>query len=254
MKISFDKGSAVPYYHQIKEGLKALIASGELKPGDMLPSELSLSEQLEISRLVVHRAYRELVTEGLLIRKRAKGTFISPPIKRDYNVAGTLSSMTENLLANGLEPTNKILLQELETADETVRAALQLPEGKEHPVGGQVVHLRNLRFASGLPFAVEDTYLSYERFPALLEMDLNNQSLYTMLEKRYDAHPQEALDLLSVGAATRSEGELLGMHIGAPVMRVERRSTDRGGLPVELTRSVFHAERYQFVARMVRSE
>jgi DNA-binding GntR family transcriptional regulator len=36
-------------------------------------------------------------------------------------------------------------------------------------------------------------------------------------------------------------------------MRVERRSTDRGGLPVELTRSVFHAERIQFVARMVRS-
>jgi GntR family transcriptional regulator len=253
MKINFDKGSAVPYYHQIKEALKALIAGGELKPGDMLPSELSLSEKLEISRLVVNRAYRELVTEGLLIRKRAKGTFVSPPVKRDYNVAGALSSMTANLLANGLEPTNKILVQELEKADETVRAALQLPEGKEHPVGGWVVHLRNLRFASGLPFAIEDTYLSYERFPALLEMDLNNQSLYTMLEKRYDAHPQEALDLLSVGAATHEEASLLGIHKGAPVMRVERKSTDRGGLPVELTRSVFHAERYQFVAHMVRN-
>ncbi len=98
MNINFDKGSAVPYYHQIKEALKASIACGALKPGDMLPSELSLSEQLGISRLVVHRAYRELVTEGLLIRKRAKGTFVSPPIKRDYNVAGSLMSTTENLL------------------------------------------------------------------------------------------------------------------------------------------------------------
>jgi GntR family transcriptional regulator len=246
MHLNFDKASAVPYYHQIKEALKALIASGALKPGDMLPSELSLSEQLEISRLVVHRAYRELVTEGLLIRKRAKGTFVSPPIKRDYNVAGPLSSTSEQLLKMGLEPANTILAQELEPAGEAVRSSLQLPPG------AQVIHLRNLRYASRLPLAIEDTYLSYERFPALLKLDLNNRSLYAELEKSYDAHPQEALDLLSVGSATRSEAELLGIHSGAPVMRVERTSTDKRGQPVEFTRSVFHAERIQFVARMRR--
>ena len=208
----------------------------------MLPSELSLSEQLEISRLVVHRAYRELVTEGLLIRKRAKGTFVSPPIKRDYNVAGSLMSTTENLLNSGLEPTNTILAQELVAASEPVSGWLQIPPG------ASVVHLRNLRFASRLPFAIEDTYLSYERFPDLLKVDFNNQSLYTVLEKSYDAHPQEALDLLSVGAATSEEASLLGIHKNAPVMRVERKSTDKLGQPVEFTRSVFHAERIQFVA------
>src|SRR5512136_3397375 len=113
MYIIVNKQSAVPYYYQVKEAVKALIACGELKPGDMLPSELSLSEQLGISRLVVHRAYRELVTEGLLIRKRAKGTFVSPPLKRDYNVDGPLSSTSEQLLKMGLEPANTILAQEL---------------------------------------------------------------------------------------------------------------------------------------------
>ncbi len=54
MNIIFNKQSAVPYYHQIKEAVKAMITSGELKPGDMLLSEFSLSEQLGISRLVVH--------------------------------------------------------------------------------------------------------------------------------------------------------------------------------------------------------
>jgi GntR family transcriptional regulator len=246
MNITFDKASAVPYYHQIKESLKASIASGALKPGDMLPSELSLSEQLEISRLVVHRAYRELVTEGLLIRKRAKGTFVSPPIKRDYNVAGPLSSTSEQLLKMGLEPANTILAQELVAAGEAVSSSLQLPSG------AKVIHLRNLRYASSLPFAIEDTYLSYERFPGLLELDLNNRSLYAELESGYDAHPQEALDLLSVGAATSEEAGLLGIHKNAPVMRVERKSTDKDGHPVEFTRSVFHAERIQFVARMRR--
>src|SRR5512135_2105221 len=102
MNITVDKKSAIPYYHQVKEALKALIAFGELKPGDMLSSEFSLSEQLGISRLVVHRAYRELVSEGFLIRKRAKGTFVSPPSHRSYTVVGPLFSVTENMARVGL--------------------------------------------------------------------------------------------------------------------------------------------------------
>ncbi len=246
MNIIFDKSSAVPYYHQIKEALKAQIASGELKPGDMLPSELSLSEQLGVSRLVAHRAYRELVTEGLLIRKRAVGTFVSPPLKRDYNVAGSLMSTTESLLKNGLEPSNTLLAQEL------APASAEIARGLGIALGSPVIHLRNLRFASRLPFAIEDTYLPYGRFPDLLEADLKDTSLYAWLEEHCDAHPQEALDLLSVGAASREEARLLGIHKDAPVMRVERRSSDKSGTPVELTCSVFHADRIQFVARMRR--
>jgi GntR family transcriptional regulator len=248
LNISFNKQSAVPYYHQIKESLKALISNGELKPGEMLPSEAGLSEQLGISRLVVHRAYRELVMEGLLIRKRAIGTFIAPPIKRSYTVTGPLFSMTENLTADALDPSNKILLQEVITADEEIRNELKLEEGS------QVIHLRNLRMAKMLPFAIEEIYLSGDRFPSLATMNLNNCSLYTTLDEIYDAHPQEALDLITAGSASRQEAELLGINKGSPVMRLKRISKDRTGFLIEFSRIVFHADRYQFVARMQRDE
>jgi GntR family transcriptional regulator len=247
LNIIFNKQSAVPYYHQIKEGVKALITTGELNPGDMLPSELALSEQLGISRLVVHRAFRELVTEGLLIRKRAKGTYVAPLIKRSYMVTGPLFSMTENLSADSLEPSNKILVQEVIPAIEEMRNDLKLPEG------AQVIHLRNLRLAKQLPFAIEEMYIPWDRFPALVNMDLNNNSVYITLEKLYDAHPQEALDLITAGSATTQEAGLLGINKGAPVMRLKRISTDRLGLPVEYSKVVFHADRYQFVARMQRT-
>src|SRR5512136_1056648 len=149
MYIIVNKQSAVPYYYQVKEAVKALIACGELKPGDMLTSEFALSEQLGISRLVVNRAYRELVTEGLLIRKRAKGTFVAPPINRSYTVVGPLFIMTENLTRDGLEPSNKVLLQEVVQASLEARNELKLPEGT------RVVHLRALRMAKDLPFAIE---------------------------------------------------------------------------------------------------
>ncbi|HEY5982700.1 MAG TPA: GntR family transcriptional regulator [Anaerolineales bacterium] len=247
MHISIDRDSAVPFYHQVKEAVKAQIAHGELKPGDMLPSEFSLSEQLGISRLVVHRALRELVTEGLLIRKRAVGTFVSPPAKRGYSVVGPLLSMTENLARDGVRHQNQILKQEIIPADEAVKGELGL-------VGGaMVVHLYNLRLADGLPLAVEDMYFPAERFAALAELDLNNHSIYAALEKRYHAHPQEALDLVAAGAATRDEARLLGINKGAPVMRVQRTSTDRQGRCMEFSKVTFHAERYQFMARVQRT-
>jgi len=247
MNITVDKGSAVPYYAQVKEAVRALIACGELKPGDMLTTEFALSEQLGISRLVVHRAYRELVTEGLLIRKRAKGTFVSPPGHQSYTVVGPLFSVTEKMRRDGLATSNKIMLQEIIPASKEMLEGLNLTEG------APVIHLYNLRLVDQLPFSVEDMYLPAERFPKLAEMDLNNRSVYSTLEKLYDAHPQEALDLVSAGSATREEARLLGINKGAPVMRLKRMSTDRNGLPVEYSKVVFHAERYQFVARVKRA-
>lgn len=247
MDIRVDKGSAVPYYYQVKEAIKALIAKGDLKPGDMLSSEFSLSEQLGISRLVVHRAYRELVSEGLLIRKRAKGTFVSPPPQRSFTVVGPLFSMTENLTNDGLEPSSKVLLQEVIPASEEVMNELGLPEG------ARVTHLRAVRMAKGLPFAIEEMYFPYARFPALAELNLDNCSVYAILESIYASHPQEALDLLTAGSATHEDATLLGLHKGAPVMRVKRVSTDQKGVPMEYSKVVFHAERYQFVARMQRA-
>ncbi len=247
MNITFNKQSAVPYYHQVKESVKALIASGDLKPGEMLPSELSLSAQLGISRLVVHRAFRELVTEGLLIRKRAVGTFVAPPIKRSYTVTGPLFSMTENLSADALEPSNTILLQEVLPAGGEVATELKLS------ASAQVIHFRNLRLAKRLPFAIEEMYLPFDRFPALATLDMNNASVYATLEKIYDALPQEALDQVTAGSATAQEAALLGINKGAPVMRLKRVSTDRQGLTVEYSKVVFHADRYQFVARLQRT-
>jgi GntR family transcriptional regulator, N-acetylglucosamine utilization regulator len=246
LNINVDKQSAVPYYYQVKEAVKALIADGKLLPGDMLPSEYSLSEQLGISRLVVHRAYRELVAEGLLIRKRAKGTFVAPRMKRSFTVTGPLFSMTEDLSVDALEPSNKILTQEVIVAGEDIRNGLKLPEG------ATVIYINNLRLAKQLPFAIEEMYFSCDRFPALANLDLNNRSVYATLEKLYNAHPLEALDLISADVASSQEAKLLGINKGAPVMRVIRISTDRSGLPVEYSKIVFHAGRYQLVARMQR--
>lgn len=248
LHFSIDKRSAIPYYYQLKEKVKALIARDELKTGDMLPAEYRLSEQLGISRLVVHRAFRELVTEGLLIRVRARGTFVAPIMKHRFMVTGPLFSMTEDLSIDALEPSNRIMLQEVVSASEEVRNSLQLH------AGAMVIHIHNLRQAKKLPFAFEEMYFSHDRFPALAKMNLNDKSIYAILQKEYAAHPQEAVDLISADSANSQEARILGINTGAPVMRVIRASTDQSGVPVEYSKIVFHAGRYQLMARIRRME
>jgi GntR family transcriptional regulator, N-acetylglucosamine utilization regulator len=247
IRIRVDKKSAVPYYHQIKEAVKRLIARGRLKPGDMLPTEFSLSQQLGVSRLVVHRALRELVTDGLLIRQRGKGTFVAPLARSSVPVVGPLMSLTESLTRAGLSPQSQILTQEVIPAAGAVRSELGLSEG------ARVFHLYSLRLADGLPLAIDDVYHPADRFPALADLEWKNRSVYAMLEKLYDAHPQEAVDVITAGSATREEARLLGILKGAPVVRTQRTSTDRQGRSVEFSRVVFHAERYKFVVRVQRN-
>ncbi len=93
----------------------------------------------------------------------------------------------------------------------------------------RVIHLRNLRLAKQLPFAVEDMYLPFDRFPALASMDLNNTSLYVTLENIYRRPPAGSTRQVTAGSATGQEAGLLGINKGAPVMRLKRISTDRAG-------------------------
>ncbi len=68
-----DYHSTVPIYAQIKEKVKALILSGKLKPGDLLPSIRTLAKDLGVNVNTVARAYRELELEGVIRAERGEG-------------------------------------------------------------------------------------------------------------------------------------------------------------------------------------
>lgn len=64
---------------QIVQTLHRLIHDQELQPGDRLPSERSLAEQLGVSRPPVREAIRTLAGQGLLITRRGGGTYLQTP-------------------------------------------------------------------------------------------------------------------------------------------------------------------------------
>lgn len=77
LPIRFTKDSREPIYHQIEEQLKALIAGGNIRAGDPLPSIRKLSKDLEVSIITTRRAYQNLENQEFIRTVQGKGTFVA---------------------------------------------------------------------------------------------------------------------------------------------------------------------------------
>jgi GntR family transcriptional regulator len=69
--------SQVPAYEQIKSRIKALIMSGELSAGELLPSVRGLARDLKVSNITTIRAYADLENEGLITTVQGRGCFVN---------------------------------------------------------------------------------------------------------------------------------------------------------------------------------
>ena len=77
LDIYIDKDNHFPIYVQIKDQILGLIQSGQIKPGDRLPTLQELSVELLVNINTVALAYRDLTNNGTLISARGKGTFVA---------------------------------------------------------------------------------------------------------------------------------------------------------------------------------
>ena len=68
---------ARPMYLQIMEQIRQRIAVGDWAPGKELPSIRSLAASLRVSVITVKRAYEELETEGVIVTRHGKGSFVA---------------------------------------------------------------------------------------------------------------------------------------------------------------------------------
>ncbi|NLL42526.1 MAG: GntR family transcriptional regulator [Firmicutes bacterium] len=75
--MNIDFSTSIPIYLQIIEEFKRQIVTGELRPGDKIPSQRDLATQIKVNANTVQRAYREMETMGLVETLRGQGTFVS---------------------------------------------------------------------------------------------------------------------------------------------------------------------------------
>ena len=76
--IGLNYRDARPIYEQVRDGLRRLVITGALSPGDKLPSVRSMASTLAINPNTIQRAYDSLEAEGYLYTVAGKGSFAAP--------------------------------------------------------------------------------------------------------------------------------------------------------------------------------
>ena len=99
--------SDIPLYSQIVNIVKRNLSAGTLTAGELLPSEAELCRAFDVSRSTVRQAIGILESEGLVVRKQGRGTFVAEPKvrRRTENVY----SFTSEIRAMGMTPSSTLI-------------------------------------------------------------------------------------------------------------------------------------------------
>jgi GntR family transcriptional regulator len=226
-----------PMYFRIQQSILEQIQRGLLMPGRQLPTETELAQLYQVSRITAKRALDELVRQGLAFRQQGRGTYVAQTHIRDTSGFGSFS---DDMRSRGHVPGAKVLAFIQVEPEAEIRERLQLAQGE------QTYMLKRLRLADDRPVAVETAHLPCRLCPGLIDEDLNNHSLYSILTEKYHLVPTWADAELDAQIATEEESDLLDLEIGKPVLSARRVTFSANYDVIEVVKSVYRGDRFTF--------
>lgn len=222
---------------QIKLILRDQITSGVLRQGARLPTEPELMRQFGVSRITVSQALRDLVNEGLVVRRQGKGTFVSSRPLGWTNLGALLQRMPQRN-SDHVEHS----LNYLECAQPPTDVALDL----QLQPGDRTWIFTRVKVVEGAPGQWEQAYIPtawVRNDPTGYDGD--DLSRRYFIDILFELTGQEALRCRAfLQAVTLSEqvATAIGEVPGKPTIEVTRLWHNALGQPVLLTRSVLRPD------------
>lgn len=238
----------LPIYIQVREVLREQIDSGELQPGDKLPSEDQLAATYGISRMTLRRSLNDLIDMGLLYRRHGVGTFVSQSkVQRDHT---HLTNFFESCRLGGHQPDAAVLHKEIVLADDHMAQALGIKKGE------QLVRIVTLRFIDGTPITYHDAYLPVQYFPQLAVADKNDLGLESQhvwqLIEQFGYKVSNVVERLEARIADDELAEILEVAEGAPILYGERVLYSDDGTPLKYADCYNRGDRFSLTVVLER--
>jgi len=229
----------VPLYIQIAERLISRIESGDLSPGAQLAPERELSIELNVNRMTLRRALKVLESQGLLERRHGIGNFIANS-KIDRQTE-TIFRFSIGMAKRGYIPGTKLI------SVKVIEAEPQLAKDLDIRGSSRVYDILRLRCINQEPVMLEGYKIPLNWFPGLHEFDLENRSIYEILETEYEVKIARSRQSLEPIIANSFEAELLKINLGDPLMLEKRISYDADDQPVEFGKDRYRGDRFRFI-------
>ncbi|XVU26752.1 GntR family transcriptional regulator [Actinoplanes sp. CA-054009] len=213
-----------PLHQTVAAELRRRIRAGELEIGASLPSEAELCREFAASRGPIRQALAALRDEGMISSGQGKRPVVLDAVPAqpfEY-----FQSFTRRAELTGYVPGQQLQEIALRRPEAHVAAGLNLDPDT------LAVQLLRLRLLDGQPAMLERmTYIEPVGRP-LLDADLNAGSIYAyLIERGADLH--SARHTFDAVAADATDSRLLGVPVGAPLLRERRLTMDSTGAPIE---------------------
>ena len=240
---SLSLDSDISLYAQLVGIIKRNISTGVLPVGALLPSEAELCRCLNISRNTVRQAIGELEDEGLVIRKRGRGTFVADPAT---NRRGVRYSFTSEVSSAGKVPSSTLVDFNVESPGDIVCEKMELHEGTP------VYCFTRVRNVDGEPLILETSYYPQYIYPNLTRDMLQTHRFYSLLY-HVGIVPFAADESYEAVVLDSDRAALLGVAAGSCAFFHQRITRTEDGRIYEYTRSYIRGDRVRLDVHMQKS-
>ena len=231
-----DTSRQIPKWRESGDDLRRRLASGEFD--GRFPTDRELVAEYEVSRHTIREAVRGLTDEGLVTRRRGRGSQRTP---RSFSQpTGAMYSLFQSVEKSGAIQTSIVISQEA-TRDERAAKTLDLP------IDSELFYLERTRLADGLPLAIDHVWLPLALAAPLIDANFSHTALYQELRARCGIVPERGVEVSRPVTLDRDSALRLGLAAGDAAFEIDRRTTS-GGQPLEWRVSIVRGDRFAFRA------
>lgn len=230
---------SIPLHKKIHLDLLEKIQNGEYPENQLIPTEMELAEQYQVSRPTVRQAVQALVDEGYLEKRKKRGTIVTHP-KIQQEFTHVIESFDSEMNRKGMIPKTKILNFQQTTANQEVAENLNLS------LSDPVYKLTRLRYAEDKPVVLVTSYIPAELFPKFQSVDFTKEKMYQVFEEM--GHPIRTVTRkLEVIKADETISDLLDVAEDDPLFYFHTQGFSNDRLPVEYSISKYRGDLNYFV-------
>lgn len=224
-------------YKQIENDLLSQINTHYYNVGDMIPTELELSQRYKVSRVTVRKATDNLVAKNYLKRIAGSGTYVQNNAV-DHELT-SLIGFTEQMKKRGLNPETKVKSFNITKADKKIAQLLRIEEGE------RVYYFERIRLVEDKAYILERTYMSVEMFPDLSIEHLEG-SKYHYVEKIKDYKIDYAHHQIMPVIPSEEIEEIMHLETDMPVLKIVNTTYLTNGKIMDYTVQIINSPIYQY--------
>ncbi len=226
-----------PLHRRIAADIRQQIATGDLLPGQLLPSEHDLVGRYGVARGTVRQALSALRADGTISGSRGRQLSVRGP--HMTQPLSELISFSAWIEALGGHPSARVVDYATGEADEEEAAAFAVAPGSA------VYRLLRLRLADGRPLMVERATFPSGVGALLIGVDLDSASIYAELARQGVVFAS-ARHVIGAMEASMIDAELLGVPAHTPLLRIRRHAFSQTGVALEWSEDRYLADQVDF--------